>query len=78
MRKLLMDKAGDDLDSFLNDFWLYLDETVNQWKRKIRRLKNCCILWLTIVKNLAVDMGKTRIVYAVSDDALMSAVLKKV
>ena len=26
MRKFLMDKAGDDLDSFLNDFWLYLGE----------------------------------------------------
>lgn len=27
MRKFLMDKAGDDLDSFLNDFWLYLEES---------------------------------------------------
>lgn len=26
MRKFLMDKAGNDLDSFLDDFWLYLDE----------------------------------------------------
>ena len=26
MREFLMDKAGDDLDSFLNDFWLYLKE----------------------------------------------------
>ena len=22
-----MDKAGNDLDSFLNDFWLYLEES---------------------------------------------------
>jgi hypothetical protein len=27
MRKFLMDKAGNDLDSFLNDFWLYLEES---------------------------------------------------
>ena len=27
IRKFLMDKAGDDLDSFLNDFWLYLEES---------------------------------------------------
>ncbi|MGN1381398.1 MAG: hypothetical protein ACI4W2_01130 [Eubacterium sp.] len=27
MRKFLMDKAGNDLDTFLNDFWLYLDES---------------------------------------------------
>ncbi len=26
MSKFLMDKTGDDLDSFLNDSWLYLDE----------------------------------------------------
>ena len=24
---VLMDKAGNDLDSFLNDFWLYLEES---------------------------------------------------
>lgn len=41
MRKFLMDKAGNDLDSFLDDFWLYLEENSrsmeeeNPWIKKL-------------------------------------------
>lgn len=41
----MMDKAGDDLDSFLNDFWLYLEERSKSMEDENPAIERLLYLW---------------------------------
>lgn len=41
----MMDKAGDDLDSFLNDFWLYLEECSKSMEDENPAIERLLYLW---------------------------------
>lgn len=61
MRKFLMDKAGNDLDSFLDDFWLYLDENSKLMEEENPAIEKLLYSLADVCKEFSCGYGKTRI-----------------
>ena len=60
MRKFLMDKAGDDLDSFLNDFWLYLDENSKSIKEENPAIEKLLYSLADVCEEFSFGYGKNK------------------
>jgi hypothetical protein len=60
MRKFLMDKAGNDLDSFLDDFWLYLDENSKSMEEENPAIEKLLYPLADVCEEFSCGYGKNK------------------
>ena len=61
MSKFLMDKTGDDLDSFLNDFWLYLDENSKSMEEENPAIEKLLYSLADVCEEFSYGYGKNQL-----------------